>query len=187
MYDKPVWELDSFDEINQYPAEELYKNTLLCTFLPILPIYVVHEDNEIKDILLSRDVNDCVLDKDTKDSLALAYATYNPWAIRACVQEDESEFEKYKEWTKNLKILGLCIDVTKKLPSGFACNIVSTTLQENSNAKCVIYYRQYDGMKTNVLSYGKYEVNQSVFESLQDEHKHELAVDYQSIVKLFHV
>lgn len=183
LYDKPIWELDSLNEINQYPTEELYKNTLLCTFLPILPIYVVYEDNEIKDIRLSRDINDCVLNKAAKDSLVLAYATYNPWAIRTYIKEDEGGFEKYKEWTKTLKILGLCIDVTKKLPSGFACNIVSTELQENSNAKCVIYYRQYDDMKSNVLSYGKYEVNQSIFENLQDEHKHELAVEYQSIVK----
>lgn len=183
LYDKPVWELNSLDEINQYSTEELYKNTLLCTFLPILPIYVIYEDKEIKDILLSRDINDCILNKDTKDSLVLAYATYNPWAIRTYIQEDESGFEKYKEWTKNLKILGLCINATKKLPSGFACNIISTELQENSNAKCVIYYRQYDSMKSNVLSYGKYKVNQFVFENLQDEHKHELAVEYQSIVK----
>lgn len=183
LYDKPVWELDTLDEIHHYPIEELHKNTLLCTFFPCLPLYVEFDNNIITNIKLSQTANDGIFQKDIKNNLALAYALYNPWAIRTYIQEDEGGFEKYKEWTKNLKILGLCIDVTKKLPSGFACNIVSTELQENSNAKCVIYYRQYDGMKTNVLSYGKYEVNQSVFENLQDSHKHELAVEYQSIVK----
>ena len=182
LYDRPIWELDTLEDIKQFSIDELYQNTLLCTFLPLLPIYVMY-DNGISDVLLSRDAADCVLDKDTKDSLSLAYARNNPWAIRTYIQDDETSFEKYKEWTKNLKILNLCIDTTKKLPSGFACNIISTELQENSNAKCIVYYRQYDGMKSNVLSYGKYEVSQSVFENLQDAYNHELAISYQNTIK----
>lgn len=182
LYDRPIWELDSYKDIKDY-SEELYKNTLLCTFLPCIPVYVNYTDGEIKNILLGRTYNDVFMKKEDMANLKLAYSSYNPWTIRIYRQEDDGGFEKYKEWTKNLKILGLCIDITKKLPSGFACNIVSTELQENSNAKCVIYYRQYDDMKSNVLSYGKYEINQSVFENLQDTYNHELAISYQNTIK----
>lgn len=183
IFDKPVWELESYADIYKYNIEDLYKNPLMCTFLPILPIYVLYDNDKIKDILLARETYKTLFDKEFRQSISSAYCINNPWAIRSSIKEEDKEFEKYKEWTKNISLLNLCIDITKRLPSGIACNIISSDIQENKHAKCIIYYRQYDDMKANVLSFGKYEVSQDILDILQEEKNHENAIQFQTIIK----
>lgn len=182
FYDRPIWELDSFDEISNYEIETLSNNVLICSFFPSLPIYIKYQDGEVQNMVLSNSTEDGLISKEMRESLSSAYAIRHPWAIRTSLidKDTKKEIEKYKEWTKSIKLINLCIDVTKKMPSGCGCNLVSSEYQANKHAKSIIYYRQYDGMKSNVLSFGKYEISQDIFDTLQNEDNHEKAIQFQT-------
>ena len=64
----------------------------------------------------------------------------------------------------------------------FICNLFSSDFQANDNVKSIIYYRQYDGMKSNVLSFGKYNVEKGILNKLQKEKNHEIAVEFQNML-----
>lgn len=181
LYDKPIWELDSYEDIKVYDIANLHKNVLLCTFFPCHLIYAKIINNIVKDIVISRNSDDVILDKNTKEMLSLAYVTSNPWGIKQYIQDkkENTSFEKYKEWNKSIKLINLCIDITKKMPSGCGCKLISTDFQDNKNANSVIYYREYDGMKSNVLSFGKYEVKQDILDILLEENNHNKAIQFQ--------
>lgn len=187
-YDRPVWEFDNVSQIKNFEPESLGNNILLCTFFPCNPVYVVY-DNEIKDFILSKKFDTRVLkSKLDRDALARHYVQNNPWGIKTTIEEKDGEsFDKYKEWTKSIKLISLCIDITKRCKSGFGCNLISSDYQENKGAQCTIYYRQYDGMKTNVLSFGKYEIAQEVFDKLQEDSNHEKAIKFQELISKIQV
>lgn len=177
LYDKPCWEFDSYDEIRQYLDEDsLYKNTLLCTFFPSQPMYVLFENNIPVNIQLDKKFIS-FMSKDEKNELSSQYVISNPWTI-AKQNKDTDEYS-YKEWTNSLKLIALCIDITKKSKQYTLCRIIEN-LKENNHARCIIYYREYDGMKANVLSFGKYEISQDIFDKLQVEKNHDKAEIFQT-------
>ena len=182
-YDRPIWELDSKDEILEYDMANISDNILLCSFFPSILLYVDFKDNKIENIIISKNSEDCILDKKSREALSTAYVTKNPWTIMSSIVEKDVTTIKYKEWNKSLKIISLCISITKKLMSGnIHCNIINTTLQENHDAICEIYYREFDKYKCNVYSIGKYIVPQYVFDILQDDENYIIAENFESII-----
>ena len=180
-YDRPVWEFDSLDEIKEFDLGELNKNVLLCTYFPCYPIYIQYEDNDLKNIILAKNTDLSVLDKEARVGLSDAYVFYNPWAIKKYVVDKKTEIGtwSYKEWDNTLKLMNLCIEITNQTPQGFYCNLINTEYQANSDVKNIIYYREYDGMKSNVLSFGKYTVEKGILTKLQNAKNHEKAVTFQ--------
>ena len=177
MYDRPVWELNSQSEILNYDMANVCKNKLLCTFFPGFHIRAFKEDGKIVEIVLGRDIKESVFNKEDMDSLRDNYVIHNPWAIYA-TKEDKKTKEKtyfYKQWYPTIKLMSLCLEITSNLPDSISCNIVDQELQKNHGATCLIYFREMDDKFANVLSCGRYEVRQEVFDKLQDEQNHEKA------------
>ncbi len=186
IYDKPIWEFNNFDELLDYDTGDIYKNVLLCTYFPY-PIYIQY-DKEVKNILLAKSIsagktNYDIFDAETRNSISSSYAYTNPWAIKKYVIDKKTEVGtwSYKEWNNTLKLINLCIEITQKNNEGFICNLFSSDFQANDNVKSIIYYRQYDGMKSNVLSFGKYNVEKGILNKLQKEKNHEIAVEFQNM------
>ena len=186
LYDKPTWELNDYSEIKDFGAE-IYKNRLLCTFLPIIPVYVVYDetDNEIKNIIIQGELVS-FFKKEEVLELMTNYVRYNPWSIRVNDgKKDKSgnlKPDKYKQWTEYFKLMNLCIDATKKLPSGFTSNLLNPEFQENKDTNCTIYYRQFNNKKTVVLTLGAYSVEQDILKSIQkNENTIKNAEQYQKI------
>lgn len=182
-YDRPVWEFDNIEEIQSFIYENsssLADNTLFCSFYPAIPIYIVHDDNEIKNVILSRNPKDGLIDKEAREELSRSFVKNNPTAIRTMITSDNDNIIKYKEWTTTTKLIALCMDITKKVDKDYACKLLSS---ENTdvNAIYTIYYRQYDGMKSNVLSIGQYSVKSNILNILQDETNRSLAEKFQII------
>lgn len=185
LYDKPVWELDSIDEIKDYDFENLAKNILLCTFFPSLPIYVVQQEGVVKNIVLSNDIKQGIIDKAAREELSKAFVDYNPLAIRGVYPDKDTKEDvvKYKEWSPSIKIVALCLDITKKLTDNmFGCTLLDNADLVQKDTNYTVYYRQYDGMKTNVLSFGKYEIPKSIFDTLNVEDYRNLTEEFQNIV-----
>lgn len=180
--DKPVWELDSKKEVLDYELSKLWQNVLLCSFFPSLPVLLTY-DNGLKNVTLSKTTDDSPVDKDTREELSNSYLLENPWAIvNLVIEKDDKKLYKPKEWTQALKIINLCIEITKKNSSRTLCRLVSPEIQENHNAKCFIYYREFDKYKCNVYSCGRCELNQDIFDVFQDEDNHKIAEQYQNIL-----
>ena len=187
LYDKPIWEFNSFDELLDYDLGDISKNVLLCTYFPC-PMYIQY-DNGVKNILLAKAIstgktNYDIFDSETRAELSASYAYTNPWAIKKYVIDKKSEIGtwSYKEWTNTLKLMNLCIEITQKSSQDFICDLFNSEFQANEDVKSIIYYREYDGMKSNVLSFGKYIVEKGILNKLQKEKNHKKAVEFQTVL-----
>lgn len=189
MYDKPIWEFDNRDDVLQYINKDtnIGNNVLMCSFFPSFPLLAAIKDNELVDFVYANrkhsDEKICIIDKSIRESISQNYIFNNPWAIRTSgLDDDKNEVVKYKSWSNSIKLLNLCIDITKHLTSSDACDIISTEYQLNKGSKISIYYREYDKMKCNLLSFGKYEVDQNILEYLQNSANHDKAEQFQKIL-----
>lgn len=184
LYDRPVWELDDrMDALTKFDVGTVFENVLLCTFFPCLPIYIAY-DNEVKDIKLAQVgvCDDCILDKKLKESITQGYVIYNPLTIKSESKDkktDETTYS-YTTWNKSTRLIRLCIDVTKQTAIGELCPVLSL----GSDANTIIYYREYDENKCNVLSFGKYELSQNVFAELTKPENHKKAIQFQNIISM---
>ena len=181
-YDRPVWELDSKEEILEYDMESISKNVLLCTFFPGIPLRVIYEDGKIVTVMIARKEEDCIFNNKAMSSLKDAYVETNPWAIKTSfTTKEEEQVFVYRNWNPDMKLISLCIEITSKLPQGNYCRVINPEYQDNHHALCYVYYREFDGKKTNILSYGRYSISQDVFDELQETDKrHEKAVLFSS-------
>ena len=181
LYDKPIWEFDNKDEINDYDLMEITNNHLLCSFFPSMPLYV-HYDNGIKSIVVAKEIKDAIVDEKTRDQIAQGYLLNNPFTINKMVEDkDGTKTFSPREWGKDLKISNLCTEITKKVPKSL-CRLISSDIQDNHGATCFIYYRTFDKYKSNVYACGRYELPQDVFDILQVEKNYDIAVEYQDMV-----
>lgn len=186
MYDRPVWELDNRTDIDKFDITTIHKNILLCSFFPCMPFYVGYDNGEVKDMVLAKrkdTIGDtCILDNIFRDTLIdETYIGINPWSIRGITKDKDTGELKYynKPWTPDVKILNLCIEATQKTSNMESCVILE---KATGNNKSLIYYRELDGMMTNVLSFGRYELPQYVFEKLYIPENHEKAIKFQQIL-----
>lgn len=181
LYDKPIWEFDNPDDIMQY-GEKLGNNHLACSFFPSQPIYIKAEDGKIVGGVFGDKTEHCVIDKDSRLLLERVYFEENPYAVKN-VNPKDNTLTKYN-WTKDLKVSGLCTEITKKTDFSL-CNIISDTQQYNHDAKCFIYYRDIVFKSSiNILcGFGKYdEIPQHVFDLLQSPNYNKIAEIYQIAV-----
>lgn len=201
FYDRPIWELDSLEDITKFDLENMYKNTLICTYF-LYPIYIQYEDDTIKDIIVARSIPqeievdengkkikkplvtnyDIYFNSETRKALMDAYSFYNPWTIKRYKEEKDIGSWGYKEWDNSIKLTNLCIEITKHTPEGCGCNLINSDLQANENVNNTIYYREYDGQKSNVLSFGKYNIEKGILSKLQNEKNHEKAQEFQNML-----
>ena len=194
-YDRPIWEFDNITDIADFNIEDIGKNVLLCTYFP-MSMYIKY-DGEVKDIIIARSLNPKastkeektitaydIINNEAKTSVADAYVFSNPWAIKKYGPDPKTKQDvwSYKEWRNDIKLLNLCIEITQHTPVGCSCNLISTDFQSNPDVKNVIYYREYDGMKSNVLSFGKYNVEKGILTKLQNDKNHEKAQKFQDIL-----
>ena len=188
LRDKPIWEFNDISEIKDYPLEDIYKNVLLCTYFPCYPIYIQY-DNEVKNIFLakiatndSRETSYDLFDGETRTELSSKYVYYNPWAIKRHFIDEKAERDDwiYKDWNNTIKLINLCIEITQKMPDGFNCNLIGSGYLNLDNVNNVIYYREYDGKKCNVLSFGKYNIPKGILTKLQNEKNHDKALQFQA-------
>ena len=181
MYDRPVWELDSRSDIAKFDDSSIAKNVLLCSFFPSFPIYVAYQDNVIRDIVLP---HSAVIDTEKRRAIENAYIFVNPCCVRRVSKDKdkttntEIQRSSYLEWRTTTKLINLCVDATKKFPEGAACKLFDVAYQQIKDVKSVLYYREYDDMKSNVLSFGSYSLPQGVFEILSLDTNHEQAVRF---------
>ena len=202
-YDRPIWELDNPADVINFDITEISKNVLLSTYF-LYPIYVRYEDNDIKDIILAKSIKSDakpvevdengkkkkadiitaydVFNGETRRTLAETYPIYNPWAIRRAEEKNDTITWKYKDWTNDIKLLNLCIEITKHTPSGCGCNLINTDFQANDTVNNVIYYREYDDKKCNIFSFGKYNIDKGILTKLQNEKNHEKAQEFQDML-----
>ena len=184
MYDRPVWELDDrMEALSKFDVSTIFKNVLLCTFFPCLPIYIAY-DNEVKDIKLAQAgvCDECILDKELKETLTQSYITSNPLAIKSEIIDKKTKetVYTYATWNTTTRLIRLCIDVTKQTAIGELCPVLSL----GSDANTVIYYREYDDKKCNIKSFGKYELPQRVFTELTKPENHEKAIQFQNLINI---
>ena len=181
-FDRPVWELNSLEDIKKYDFSTLSKNVLLCNFFPCYPVWVEF-DGQIKNAVISRTTNDCIFDEKTRDELSKSFIENHPYAIKRFSEDPKGNTDSgytYREWVPDLKLINLCIDITKKLPKYTLCNVLD---QDLSNVECVITYREFlDKYKTRIVGCGEYIVAEGILEKLKVTETHDKAETFQSII-----
>lgn len=188
-YDRPIWEFNNRDDILKYDFSKIGSNTLMCSFFPSLPMLAAIKNNKVVDFVWANrkhpEESKCIINKDLRESISLVYTNNNPWAIRhEILDENKEKVVRYKNWNNNLKMINLCIDITKHLPTGDACKIISSEYQADKCSKTIIYYREYDSMKCNVISFGKYEFDTDILRILENKDHNDKALIFQTILDI---
>lgn len=191
--DRPIWELDKPEDVKNYAMSDICKNTLLCTFLPTIPVLTGNTDENGligKAALGNKDFKHAYFDKATERELSAAYTMYNPWAIKAYKakgnkekkesDEDEKKRYMYSMYSPKSHAWALCITATEQLPNGTACRVMESP-RGHFKSTPYIYYRILVGDYKYMTSFGCIRIPSGTMEALTDKENHEAAKKFQKI------
>lgn len=185
-YDKPIWELDHRNQaLTQYDISSVFQNRLLCSFFPSLPLFVGIKNNNVVDFVFANrkhaNEKECIVDKSIRETIAEKYMFYNIYGILYELTDNDQTMLSYKNWSPSTRLINLCITMTKQLSKGFACQVITSDLKASTLDKTVVYYREYDKYKCNMLSFGKYEIEKFILDDLQVAENHAKAEYFQNL------
>ena len=133
IYDKPIWELDSIQDIERYyPLENRYKNYLMCSFYPAISLYVetLQNTNDIRIIRCRKYLAGITLNP--KDTQKMQNNYFYPSATVTI--NSKSKTTDYATYRYDMTSYLMCVKATKKFPDKdtLMCELLSYTQFNNS-------------------------------------------------------
>lgn len=185
--DMPVWELHNIHEMDEYPREAILHNRLALAFYPGISVLAETpgEDGYIRCIVRrGKNNDDSNLGLSEEETKLLSESTQDPATI--VTWKDQKETNEIKRIPlrfnpESSTATALCIAATKHTENYYACPILDNLVDDGCK-KVFLYYRELDGMQVTLLSCGVVDGNNvKTWMQLQDESKHEMAVNYQKV------